>query len=74
MLKIGYALLMLAGACVVGFVGYPVVRILIVAPGIHPFFKAAILVAVIGVVLVLAGLVRERRKEEKDAPGNNGSD
>jgi F0F1-type ATP synthase membrane subunit c/vacuolar-type H+-ATPase subunit K len=67
MLKIGYALTMIAGACAVGFVGYRVVRILIATPGIHPFFKAVILLAGVGVVLVLIGLVRERRREDRDA-------
>jgi uncharacterized membrane protein len=74
MLKAGYALLMLAGACAAGFVAYQIVRTLILAPGIHPFFKAAILLAVVGLVLVLAGLIRERRKEEKDARGDDGGD
>ena len=74
MLRIGYALMMLAGACAVGFVGYHVIQILITAPGIHPFFKAVILLAGVGVVLVLIGLVRERRKEDRDAPIDNADD
>jgi len=74
MLKIGYALMMLAGACAVGFVGYHVIRILVTAPGIHPFFKAVILLAGVGVVLVLVGLVRERRREDRDASINDASD
>ena len=74
MLKIGYALMMLAGACAVGFVGYYVIRVLVTAPGIHPFFKVVILLAGVGVILVLIGLVRERRKEDKDAAIHNGND
>jgi len=74
MLRIGYALLMTAGACAVGFIGYHVIRVLVLAPGIHPFFKAVILVAGVGVILVLIGLVRERRREERDAANDNGSD
>ena len=73
MLKIGYALLMVAGACAIGFIGYHVIRILVLAPGIHPFFKAVILLAGASVVLVLIGLVRERRREEKDAPIDDGN-
>jgi hypothetical protein len=73
-LKIGYGLLMAAGACAVGFVGYHILRILIAAPGIHPFFKVVILLAAVGAILVLVGLVRERRKEERDAPIDDGSD
>ncbi|MBU0595388.1 hypothetical protein KJ567_01725 [Candidatus Bipolaricaulota bacterium] len=74
MLRIGYALMMLAGACAAGFVGYHVLRVLVTAPGIHPFFKAVILLAGLGVILVLLGLVRERRREERDAPIDDGDD
>ena len=74
MLRIGYGLLMLAGACAVGFVGYHIIRVLVTAPGIHWFFKAVILLAGVGAVLVVIGLVRERRKEEKGAPIDDGSD
>lgn len=72
MLKIGYGMLMLAAACVVAYVAYHVIRILVLAPGIHSFFKAAILVAAVGLVLVLIGLVRERRREERDASDDDG--
>ena len=72
MLKIGYGLLTSAGACAVGFVGYYVVRVLVTAPGIHWFLKAVILLAGAGAVLVVIGLVRERRKEERDAPIDDG--
>ena len=74
MLKLGYALLMTAGAGAVGFIGYHVIRVLVLAPGIHPFFKAVILLAGVGVILVLIGLVRERRREERDAARDDGSD
>ena len=72
-LRIGYGLLMLAGACAAGFVGYHIIRVLVTAPGIHWFFKAVILLAGAGAILVVVGLIRERRKEEKDAPINDGS-
>jgi len=71
MLKVGYGLLLLSGACFAGFVAYFAIRTLVLAPGIHPFFKAAILIAAIGVILVLAGLIRERRREERDASSDD---
>jgi hypothetical protein len=74
MLKAGYALLMVAGACVAGFVVYHIVRLLVLAPGIHTFLKAAILIGAVGLILVLAGLIRERRKEAKDDPDNDRDD
>ena len=74
MLRIGYGLLLLAGACAVGFVGYHIIRVLVTAPGIHWFFKAVILLAGAGAVLVVVGLIRERRKEDRDASINDGSD
>ena len=74
MLKIGCALLMTAGACAAGFIRFHVIRILVLPPGIHPFFKAVILLAGVGVILVLIGLVRERRREERDAAIDDRSD
>jgi len=74
MLKIGYGLLISAGACAVGFVACYIIRVLVTAPGIHWFFKAVILLAGAGAILVVIGLVRERRKEETDAPINDGGD
>ena len=65
MLKVGYALMLAAGAGLVGFVGYRVVSFLILAPGINPFLKGLILCAGAGIVLTLVGLVIEKRKEDK---------
>lgn len=74
MLKVGYGLMMLAGACLTGYAGYHVVRILIASPVIPAFSKGLILLAALGVVVTLIGLLRERRREEKDAPIDNGGD
>ena len=74
MLRIGYGLLMFSGACGAAFVVYHIVRALVTAPGIHPFFKAVILLAGAGAILVMIGLIRERRKEEADAPIDDGTD
>ena len=60
--------MMLAGACLVGYAGYHVVRALVTSPAIPSFFKGLILLAALGVIVTLAGLIRERRKEERDAP------
>jgi Co/Zn/Cd efflux system component len=65
---------MLAGAGLVGYVAYHVVRALVAAPRIPPFFKGLILLAAAGVIVTLIGLIRERRKEEADAPVDNGKD
>ena len=61
MLKIGYALILVAGVGLIGFVGYQAVSSLILASGINPFFKALILCAGVGVILALIGLVIEKR-------------
>ena len=67
MLRVGYGLLMIAGAGLIGYVGYHAARLLIVTSEIGLFFKALILVVCVGLVLTLAGLIRERRKEERHA-------
>ena len=72
MLKTGYVLMMLAGAGAIGFVGHHVVRLVVVSAAIHPFFKAVILLAGLGVLLAVAGLIRERRREDRDATHNHG--
>ena len=74
MLKIGYGLTMLAGACLVGYAGYHVIRALVASPAIPVFFKGLILLVALGVIVTLIGLLCERRREEKDAPIDNGSD
>ena len=74
MLRVGYGLMMLAGACLVAYAGYHVVRALVASPAIPAFFKGLILLAGLGVIVTLIGLVRERRREEKNAPIDDGSD
>jgi len=73
-LRIGYGMILLAGTCLVGYVGYHVVRVLLAAPSIPTFFKALILLAAAGVIVTLIGLIRERRREEKDASFDDGND
>jgi len=70
-LKIGYWLMMTAGALLAGYVAYFLIRLLVTAPGIGIFFKVVILVGASGLILTIAGLVWERRKEEKDATGDD---
>lgn len=74
MLKLGYGLMMLAGAGLVGYAGYHVVRALVTAPGIPSFFKGLILLAGLGVIVTLIGLVRERRREVAHDSDHNGAD
>ncbi|MBE0635996.1 hypothetical protein IH601_08375 [Candidatus Bipolaricaulota bacterium] len=74
MLKIGYALMLVAGAGIVGFAGYHVVMSLLRTSGISLFLKVLILVAGAGVLLTLGGLIIERRKERKYDPRNDESD
>jgi len=65
MLKIGYALILIAGAGLVGFLGYHAVLFLIQSSGVHLLFKILILCAGVGVILTLVGLVIEKRREDK---------
>lgn len=74
MLKLGYALILVAGIGLIGFAGYHAVLALIRAPDINLFFKGLILCAGIGVGLTLIGLVIERRKESKNDPRDDESD
>lgn len=71
MLKIGYALILVAGVGLIGFVGYHAVASLIFASGINPFFKALILCAGVGVIMTLIGLVIEKWKEDKHVPSDD---
>jgi len=73
-LRIGYGLMMLAGASLIGYAGYQAVRALVTSPAIPAFFKGLILLAALGVIVTLIGLIRERRREERDAPIDDGSD
>jgi len=68
MLRIGYALILIAAAGIIGFATYHMVLWLISAPGMGLFLKVIILVAGVGVLLTLAGLIIERWKERKDDP------
>lgn len=74
MLRAGYGLMMLAGVCLIGYVGYRAVLTLVATPVIPAFFKGLILVAALGVIVTLIGLIRERRREESDDPIDDGSD
>ena len=67
MLRVGYGLLMIAGAGLIGYVGYHVVRLLVVSSEIGLFFKVLILVTALGLVLTLVGLIWERRREDRHA-------
>ena len=51
MLRIGYGLMMLAGACLVGYAGYHGVRALVTSPAIPSFFKGLILQAALGMIV-----------------------
>jgi len=71
-LRVGYGLMMLAGGCLVGYAAYHAIRALLSIPEIPPFLKAVILLAAFGILLTLGGLIWERRKEERDAPIDDG--
>ncbi|MCK5247589.1 hypothetical protein KAJ02_09110 [Candidatus Bipolaricaulota bacterium] len=70
MLKLGYGMMMLAGAALIGFAAYHVIRLLIVSTAIGLFFKVLIPVGGVGILLTLAGLIRERFREDQDADRN----
>lgn len=71
MLRLGYGLMMLAGAAFIGFGGYHAIRLLVVNTEIGLFFKVLIPVAGVGLLLTLAGLIRERVREDRDDTGND---
>lgn len=71
MLKVGYWLMVTAGALLAGYVAYFLIRLLVTAPGIGIFFKVVILAGAAGLILTIAGLIWERRKERKDAAGDD---
>jgi uncharacterized membrane protein YuzA (DUF378 family) len=74
MLRVGYGLLMLGGAGLVGFAAYHVIRALLLVEAIPLSLRIIILVVGAGVILTLAGLVWERRKEARDAADDNSVD
>ncbi|HDC92233.1 hypothetical protein J7K76_06730 [Candidatus Bipolaricaulota bacterium] len=66
LLRLGYVLLVSALAVVVGYGVYWAVRLLLGLPGIPLFLKVAIALALVGLVLVIAGLVREKSRQGKE--------
>ena len=71
MLKLGYFLMSLAGILLGGYIAYQIIRLILLAPGIGIFFKVVIMIGVAGLILILIGLIREKRKEGKDAAGDD---
>lgn len=68
MLKVGYALIVVAGAVLVGFVLFQVISWLILTSEISLFFKGLIRVGGLGIVLTLVGLIMERQKDGEHVP------
>ncbi len=66
MLKVGYTIILITGTLLLGYLAYSLVRVLVLARGIGPFFKGVILLGGVGILITLAGLVLERRKERAD--------
>ena len=64
-------LMLAAGSGLVGFALYHAVSLLILADGISLFFKALILVAGVGIVLTLVGLIIEKRKDGEHVPSDD---
>jgi len=71
LLRIGAWLMSAAGLLIAGYAVYWLVRLLVFAPGISVFFKVAILVGGIGLLITLVGLIMERRKEAEDASSDD---
>lgn len=67
MLKLGYFLMVAAGILLGGYVAYHLIRVILLARGIGIFLKVVIIIGAVGLLITLVGLVRERRKEDKDA-------
>lgn len=74
MLKLGYVLLVGSILLLIGYGGYELVRLLWRIAGIPPFLKWVILLGAAGLVLTLAGLIRERIKEARGAGDDDRSD
>jgi hypothetical protein len=72
--RAGYALLLLAGGTLLGYALYTVIRLLLAAQGVPVLFKVVILLAVVGLLMTVAGLVVERRREERRAVRDDGDD
>ena len=68
MLKVGYVLMLVAGAVLVGFVLFQAVSWLILTAEISLFFKVLSLVGGLGIVLTLVGLIIEKRKDGENVP------
>ncbi len=71
MLKLGYFLMITAGGLLGGYIAYQLIRVILLAPGIGIFLKAVIIIGAAGFVITLVGLIRERRKEDRDAAGDD---
>jgi len=70
MLKLGYFLMITAGALLGGYAAYLLVRVVATAPGLSVFFKVVILVGAAGLVMTIIGLIIERRREKDDYSDN----
>ena len=66
LLRLGYVLLISALALFVGYVGYWVLKLIFGIVAIPLFLKVIIALVLAGLVLVIAGLVWERVREEKE--------
>ncbi len=71
MLKLGYFLMITAGVLLGGYLAYNLIRMILLAPGIGIFLKVVIIIGATGFIITLAGLIRERRKEEENASGDD---
>ncbi len=66
MLRIGYALLIAALALLAGYAAYWILRLLFGVAGVPLFLKAVIALALLGLLLVILGLLRERLRQGKE--------
>jgi len=74
MLKLGYAMLVFAGLGLVGYAGYHAIAALVAAQGIPVFLKVLILCVALGLLLTLAGLWVEKRREGTHASSDDEHD
>jgi len=66
MLRLGYWLMIAAGALLGGYAAYSLVRAIAAASGINLFIKVVILVGAAGLLITIVGLIIERRREKDD--------
>ncbi len=73
MLRLGYLLMSLSVVLLSGYAAYFVIRTIVTARVLNPFFKVVILAGIAGFIVTIVGLIIERRRDN-DNHSNDGDD